>query len=46
MPLPMDIATDSGVQRLTLDTTAILITSKTPIQVDPKVFYIKKVIME
>ena len=46
MPLPMDIATASGVQRLTLDTTATLITSKTPIQVDPKVFYIKKVIME
>jgi len=46
MPIPMDIATDSGVQRLTLDTTATLITSKTPIQVDPKVFYLKKVIME
>ncbi len=46
MPLPIDIVTDSGLQRLTLDSTDTLITSKTPIQVDPKVFYIKKVIME
>jgi aminopeptidase N len=46
MPLPIDILTDSGLQRLTLDSKDTLITSKTPIQVDPKVFYIKKVIME
>ena len=46
MPLPIDIVTDSGLQRLTLDSKDTLITSKTPIQVDPKVFYIKKVIME
>jgi len=46
MPLPINIATDSGTRRLTLDATDTLITSKTPIQVDPRVFYIKKVIME
>ena len=46
MPLPIDIATAAGMQRLTLDSKETLITSKTPIQVDPKVFYIKKVTIE
>ncbi len=46
MPLPVDIVTDAGTQRVTIDKKGSTITSKTPVQVDPKVFYLKKVIME
>ncbi len=46
IPLALDIVTDSGLQRITIDSKGTTITSKTPIQVDPKVFYLKKVIME
>lgn len=46
MPLPLDVVTDAGPQRLTIDKKGITVTSKTIIQVDPKVFYLKKVILE
>jgi len=46
MPLPVDIVTDAGTQRLTIDKKETTVTSKTLIQVDPKVFYLKKVIFE
>ncbi|MBL0183225.1 MAG: M1 family metallopeptidase [Chitinophagaceae bacterium] len=46
MPLPVDIVTDAGTQRLTIDKKGTTVTSKTLIQVDPKVFYLKKVIFE
>ncbi|HMX36589.1 MAG TPA: hypothetical protein PKA94_04860, partial [Ferruginibacter sp.] len=46
MPLPIEIATDSGIQKLVVDKKGITVTSKTFIQVDPKGFYLKKVILE
>jgi hypothetical protein len=46
MTLPIDIVTDSGIKRTIIDAKGTTITSNTPIQVDPKVFYLKKVIIE
>jgi len=46
MPLPVNIVTDAGMQRLIVDKKGITVTSKTPLQVDPDVFYLKKLILE
>jgi aminopeptidase N len=46
MPLPINILTDAGIQHLVIDKKGITVTSKTPLQVDPDVFYFKKVILE
>jgi hypothetical protein len=46
MPIPIDIMTDSGVQKINVDAKGVTVTSKTAIQVDPKGFYLKKVISE
>jgi aminopeptidase N len=46
MQIPVDILTDSGIQRMNVDSKGTTVTSKTYIQVDPKVFYLKKVTME
>lgn len=46
MPLPINILTDAGMQRLVIDKKGITVNSKTPIQIDPDVFYFKKVILE
>jgi len=46
MSIPIDIQTDSGIKRITVDKKGTTITSKTSIQIDPKVFYLKKVIKE
>ncbi len=46
MTVPIDVQTDTGVQRLMIDKKGVAITSKTPIVIDPKIFYLKKVIME
>ncbi|MEP7375926.1 MAG: M1 family metallopeptidase [Chitinophagaceae bacterium] len=46
MPLPIDVVTDTGMQRMNIDTKGITVTSKTLIQVDPKIYYFKKVIYE
>jgi aminopeptidase N len=45
MSIPIDIQTDSGIQRLMIDRKGTIVTSKTNILIDPKVFYLKKVIM-
>ncbi|HRX94210.1 MAG TPA: hypothetical protein P5158_08845, partial [Chitinophagaceae bacterium] len=46
MPVPLEIMTSDGLQKLVVDKKGIEVKSKTYIQVDPRVFYIKKVIME
>jgi len=46
MTIPIDVQTDSGIQRLMVDKKGTTITSKTNILIDPKVFYLKKVINE
>ncbi len=46
MPLPIEVATDSGIQKLVLEKKEVSVTSKTPIQIDPKGFYLKKVLLE
>jgi aminopeptidase N len=46
MPLPVNIVTDAGMQRLVVDKKGITVTSKTAPQVDPDVFYLKKLIVE
>jgi len=46
MPVPLEIVTDEGSKKWMVDKKGISVTSKTPVQVDPQVFYLKKVIME
>ncbi|MGC4100756.1 M1 family metallopeptidase [Ferruginibacter sp.] len=46
MELPVDIVTDKGVQKMTLSKKPITITSATLPQVDPDMYYLKKVILE
>ena len=46
MPIPVEVVTDAGSQLITLDSKPVTVTSKTLIQVDPKVYYLKKVIYE
>lgn len=46
MALPMEIETDQGIQKFVIDKKGVEITSNTMIQVDPTVFYLKKVIIE
>jgi aminopeptidase N len=46
MPLPVNIVTDTGVQRLVVDKKGIAVSSKTALQVDPDVFYFKRLILE
>ena len=46
MPLPVDIITDQGKKRLLVDKKGISVSSKTALQIDPSMFYLKKVIME
>ncbi|MFZ1784793.1 MAG: M1 family metallopeptidase [Ferruginibacter sp.] len=46
MPVPLDVVTHAGTQRLMVDQKGIVITSKTNIQIDPTVFYLKKLIIE
>lgn len=46
MPIPMDITTDTETKRVTIGTKAIIIKSKTLPLVDPKVYYLKKLIIE
>ncbi|MBK8521099.1 MAG: hypothetical protein IPL54_09500 [Chitinophagaceae bacterium] len=46
MQLPINILTGEGTQRLMVDKKGIIVSSKTPIQIDPDVFYFKKVILE
>jgi aminopeptidase N len=46
MSTPLDVQTDSGIQRIVSDKKGITVTSKSPVIIDPKGFYLKKVIME
>lgn len=46
MPLPLDIVTDAGTKRMTVDKKGIPVSSKTPIRLDPDGFYLKKIILE
>ncbi len=46
MPLPVNILTDAGMQRLVIDKKGIIVNSKSPLQIDPAIFYFKKVIFE
>jgi aminopeptidase N len=46
MPLPMDVLTDSGIQKIVVDKKEITVTSQMPVAVDPKAYYLKKVIYE
>jgi aminopeptidase N len=46
MNIPVDVVTDAGLKRMNIDNKGITVTSKTALQIDPKVFYLKKVIME
>jgi len=46
MSIPIDIRTDSGIQRVMVDKKGTTIASKTSILIDPEVFYLKKVVME
>jgi aminopeptidase N len=45
-PWPIDVQTDAGIQRMMIDKKGIIVTSKTPIMVDPRIFYMKKLIVE
>src|SRR5688572_29542814 len=44
--IPIDVQTDAGIQRISTDKKGTTVTSKTPVIIDPKVFYLKKVIIE
>lgn len=46
MSLPVDIITDKGKQRIMVDKKGVEVFSKTPIQIDPNGYYLKKVITE
>ena len=46
MSIPIDVQTDAGIQRITIDKKGAAVTSKSTVIVDPKVFYLKKVIIE
>ncbi|HLX93419.1 MAG TPA: M1 family metallopeptidase [Puia sp.] len=46
MTIPMEIVSDNGNQRLMLDERGIEIKSSTPPQIDPDMFYLKRVVME
>jgi aminopeptidase N len=46
LPLPMDILTDKGTNRMVVNTKGIVITSKTLPVIDPDMYYLKKVIIE
>jgi len=46
MTIPIDVQTDAGIQRTMIDKKGATVTSKSPVIVDPIVFYLKKVIIE
>jgi aminopeptidase N len=46
MTIPLDIQTNAGIQRMMVDKKGVSVNSTSYILVDPKVFYLKKVMME
>jgi aminopeptidase N len=45
-PLPLDVTTHAGTQRMELSKTPVKITSETTPVIDEKVYYLKRVILE
>ena len=46
MQIPIDVQTDAGIQHIMTDKKGTTVTSKSPVIIDPKVFYLKNVIIE
>ncbi|HPN58186.1 MAG TPA: hypothetical protein PLU11_03395, partial [Chitinophagaceae bacterium] len=46
MALPVEIKTDEGIKKIMVDKKGVSVSSKTFVQVDPRVFYLKKLIYE
>jgi len=46
MALPLEIKTEEGLKKIMVDKKGISVSSKTFVQVDPRVFYLKKLIYE
>jgi len=46
MPIPIEVQTDEGLQKIIVDKKGVTVTSKSQVVIDPRVFYIKKVILE
>ena len=46
MALPLEVITDEGLKKITVDKKGVTVNSKTFLQVDPRVFYLKKLIYE
>jgi aminopeptidase N len=46
IPLPMDIVTEKGIQKMTLSKKPITVSSDIFPQVDPDMYYLKKIIIE
>jgi len=46
MPLPMEITTDAGTKKMTLDSKGLVVNSKTMPVIDPNTYYLKKIIIE
>ena len=46
MPLPMEVTTDAGTKKLSIDTKGVLVISKTTPVIDEDDFYLKKVVLE
>jgi aminopeptidase N len=46
MNIPLDIQTDGGLQRIMVGRKEISVKSNSPLLIDPKMFYLKKVVME
>jgi hypothetical protein len=46
MSIPLDVQTDTGIKRITVDKKGTTVISQSQVIIDPKTFYLKKVIME
>jgi hypothetical protein len=46
MKLPLEVLADGKITKIMVDKTAITVESKTMPQIDPKGFYLKRVVME
>jgi aminopeptidase N len=46
MDIPIEVSTDSGLQKMTIGKNHLIFESKTLPVIDPKVYYLKKVILE
>ena len=46
IPLPIDVTTDSGTKRMTIDSKGLSVSSKTLPVIDEDTYYIKKVTIE